>query len=180
MSQGSYNVPTGGTLSMVVFAQDINAALDALATQSSGASTPANGPGGAPLEFQFWFDTTNVNFPVLKVFDGVHWVAIGTLDVANSGWFPQSVRVVTSPSTLIVGTNDQVIEVQAAVTAITLPVTKVGTVTIIDALGNFGTSNCTVTPGGGGSIVGLANDVLTINYMTRTYRQLSNGNYVIQ
>lgn len=90
------------------------------------------------------------------------------------------VRVVTTPGALTVALADQVIEIEAAVTSIALPAAKAGPVTIIDATGNFGSSNCTVTVTGGATIVGLSSDKLTINYMTRTYRQLANGNYVIQ
>jgi hypothetical protein len=53
-------------------------------------------------------------------------------------------------------------------------------VTIIDATGNFTSNNCTVLVSGGATIVGQASDMLTTDFMTRTYRQLSNGNYVIQ
>ena len=57
---------------------------------------------------------------------------------------------------------------------------KNGPVTIIDATGNFTANNCTVTVTGGATIAGMTNDMLRTNYMTRTYRQLSNGSYVIQ
>ena len=110
MSQGSYNVPTGGSYSMVTFSGLMNAAYNALATQSSGASVPANGPSSAPQEFQTWFDTTNVNFPALKVFDGTNWDRIGTLDVANSIWNPQlggGIISVASAATVNLGAQSQ-------------------------------------------------------------------------
>src|SRR5712671_2565169 len=89
MSQASYNVPTGGSFSMVTFAGLMNGAYNALASQNAGASAPANGPGSVAQEFQPWFDTTNVNFPILKWFDGVNWNKTGTLDVVNSNWLPK-------------------------------------------------------------------------------------------
>ncbi len=110
MPQGPYNVPTGGTVAMVSFAADLNAAYDALASQSSGAGAPANGPGGAPLEFQTWFDTTNVNFPVFRFFDGVNWDRVGTLDVANSNWLPQfggGIATLASASTVNLAATPQ-------------------------------------------------------------------------
>lgn len=90
------------------------------------------------------------------------------------------VRVVTAPGALTVAATDQVIEIEAAVTSIALPATKSGPITIIDATGNFGANNCTVTVTGGATIAGQASDVLTTNFMARTYRQLASGNYVIQ
>jgi hypothetical protein len=73
-----------------------------------------------------------------------------------------------------------VIEIEAAVTSIALPAVKSGLVTIIDATGNFAANNCTVTVTGGATIAGQPSDKLATNYMARTYRQLANGNYVIQ
>src|SRR6266404_6239884 len=84
MSQASYNVPTGGSFSMVTFAGLMNGAYNALASQSAGASAPANGPGSAPQEFQTWFNTTNVTVPSLNIFDGVNWDFVGALDVAGN------------------------------------------------------------------------------------------------
>ena len=110
MSQGSYNVPTGGSISMVAFAALMNGAYNALASQSSGASNPVNGPGNAPLEFQNWFNTTNVNFPVKNVFDGVNWDRIGTLDVVGSNWLPKmggGIATLASASTVNIGASPQ-------------------------------------------------------------------------
>jgi phage-related tail fiber protein len=112
-------------------------------------------------------------------------ITLGTSNLTFSlfgiiGGGTSTVRVVTTAGSLTVAANDQVIEIEAAVTAISLPASKNGPVTIIDATGNFGGANCTVTVSGGATIAGQANDVLTTNYMTRTYRQLASGNYVIQ
>lgn len=127
MSQGAYNVPTGGSISMVSFAALMNAAYDALASANSGASAPANGPGNAPLEFQTWFDTTNVNLPVFRLFDGVNWDRIGTLDIVNSLWIPQlggGFATLTAASTTDLGATPQ------------CAITIIGTTTI----NSFGTS----------------------------------------
>lgn len=110
MSQASYNVPTGGSFSMVTFAGLMNGAYNALASQNAGASAPANGPGNAPQEFQTWFNTTNVNFPVLNVFDGVNWDKFGALDVANSNWLPKmggGIATLSSASTVNIGASPQ-------------------------------------------------------------------------
>src|SRR5258706_4731180 len=108
MSQASYQVPTGGSFSMVTFAGLMNGAYNALASQNAGASAPANGPGNAAQEFQTWFNTTNVNFPILNVFDGVNWNRLGTLDVANSNWLPKvggGSATIASASTTNVGAS---------------------------------------------------------------------------
>src|SRR5258706_14353915 len=110
MSQASYQVPTGGSFSMVTFAGLMNAAYNALASQNAGASAPANGPGSAAQEFQTWFNTTNVSFPILNVFDGVNWNKSGTLDVANSNWLPKmggGMATLASASTVDLGSSPQ-------------------------------------------------------------------------
>lgn len=110
MSQGSYIMPTGGTVSMVVFAGDLNSGFNALASKNSGAGAPANGPSSAPQEFQDWFNNTNVNFPIWNMFDGVSWDKLGTLDVANANWLPKmggGVKSVTSAATVDIGANPQ-------------------------------------------------------------------------
>lgn len=110
MSQASYNVPTGGSFSMVTFAGLMNGAYNALATQSAGASMPANGPGNVAQEFQTWFNTTNVNFPVMNFYDGTNWDNAGTLDVANSNWLPKmggGMATLASASTVNIGASPQ-------------------------------------------------------------------------
>ena len=122
MSQGLYNVPTGGSISMVTFAGLMNSAYNALASQNSGASAPANGPGSAAQEFQTWFDITNVNFPILKIYDGVNWDKVGTLDVANSNWIPKmggGVATLTSAATVNIGASPQTFITITGTTSIT-------------------------------------------------------------
>jgi hypothetical protein len=120
------------------------------------------------------FGLTTAN-PITLGTTALTWAAFGFV-----GGGSQTVRVVTTPGSLTIGANDQVVEIEAAVTAITLPASKNGPVTIIDATGNFTANNCTVSVSGGATIAGLSSDVLKTNYMARTYRQLSGGNYVIQ
>lgn len=146
MSQGSYNVPTGGSVSMVSFAALMNAAYDALATQNSGASQPANGPGNAALEFQAWFDTTSVNFPVFRFFDGVNWDRVGTLDVVNSNWLPQlGGGTVTLPSaaTVNIGASPQtIITISGSATISSFGSTgQVGEMKLVYASGAFAITN---------------------------------------
>jgi hypothetical protein len=122
MSQASYNVPTGGSFSMVTFAGLMNGAYNALATQNSGASAPTNGPSSAAQEFQTWFDTTNVNFPILKFYDGVNWDKAGILDVANSNWLPKmggGMVTLASGATVNIGASPQTFITISGNTAIT-------------------------------------------------------------
>lgn len=122
MSQAAYNVPTGGSFSMVTFAGLMNGAYNALATNNSGASAPANGPGSAPQEFQSWFNTTNVNFPIFNYFDGVNWDRVGTMDVAGSNWLPKmggGVASLASAATVNIGASPQTYITITGVTTIT-------------------------------------------------------------
>jgi phage-related tail fiber protein len=127
--------------------------------------------GGANANTVFELTTAN---PITLGTSALAFAIIGTLGGSTQ------VRVVTTPGALTVNANDQVIEIEAAVTSIALPTQKNGPVTIIDATGNFAANKCTVTVTGGATIVGQASDLLAADFMSRTYRQLSNGNYVIQ
>lgn len=61
------------------FRQDTNAALAALATNSSGSAAPST-----TYAYQFWADTSN---GLLKIRNGANsaWVTVGLLDTANLG-----------------------------------------------------------------------------------------------
>lgn len=110
MSQGSLNVPTGGTISAVTFAGLCNTAWNALTSKNSGASSPANGPGSAPVQFMDWMDTTNAAFPIWKLYDGANFPRIGTLDVSNSTWLPQlggGVATLSTAGTVNLGNSPQ-------------------------------------------------------------------------
>ena len=86
MSQNSLVLPTTGTVSGLTVVQDVNAALDALASSNSGASAPANASGGAN-EGQFWLDTST-SPPHLRIYDGANWLNPGTVDIAAHEWKP--------------------------------------------------------------------------------------------
>lgn len=76
MSQHSFSIPdqSGAT-----FLTDLNAALDAIASTSAGASQP-----GTTYPYQLWADTTA---GLLKIRNGANsaWVTIGALGSANLG-----------------------------------------------------------------------------------------------
>src|SRR5258706_1022620 len=171
MSQGPYNVPTGGTISMVSFAALMNAAYDALATQSSGASAPANGPSNAPLEFQAWFDTTNVNFPVFRFFDGVNWDRVGTLDVVNSNWLPQlggGIATLVSASTVNIGASPQTLITISGTTTINNfgASAVVGEMKLVSASGAFTiTNSSSIVCPNGQSIKTAVGDSFIIGYL---------------
>ncbi|MEY9703707.1 hypothetical protein ACFLEY_21730 [Bradyrhizobium sp. YCK136] len=86
--QSSYVTPGAGPMSMATFVTNhLNPALRAIAACHNGSSAPANGPGSAPLAFQFWCDTT-ANPAIVKMYDGASWVAIGALNTTTHAWSP--------------------------------------------------------------------------------------------
>lgn len=87
MSQGSTVIPTTGTQSGLAIAQAMNAALNAVLTQSSGSSAPTNGSAGTPDKGQPWLDTS-VTPNALRMWDGGNWVVKGYLDSTNHVWDP--------------------------------------------------------------------------------------------
>lgn len=54
---------------------DLNLALLALASLSSGTSAPAS-----PTTYQLWLDTTTVTAMVLAMYDGVDWITLFTIN----------------------------------------------------------------------------------------------------
>lgn len=111
MSQGALNVPTTGPVAPTTMAADINAALNATNSQNSGSSSPTNGPGSAPVTYQWWMDSTSVSAPILKMFDGSAWVALATLDTVNHLWKAISAGFVSltgviTPTPLSADAND--------------------------------------------------------------------------
>ena len=90
MSQGSYQPPTTGTESATTYAGQVNTAFQAVASNNSGATAPANGPSSAAMTWQWWLDLTVALFAKLRLFDGTNWGFLGTYDVANSNWLPKS------------------------------------------------------------------------------------------
>jgi hypothetical protein len=82
-AQNSTVMPTTGPMSLGTFvATYLNPGLQALLSGNSGSTPPANGPSGAALTYQFWWDTST-SPRVLRVNDGINWVQIGSLDTTS-------------------------------------------------------------------------------------------------
>lgn len=82
MSQNAIVLPTTGTQSGLTIVQDVNQALDSLATNFSGNAAPANPQAG-----QFWVDTSVAGAFVLKQRNSANtaWTTIGKIDLPNLG-----------------------------------------------------------------------------------------------
>ena len=108
-AQGSLCMPTSGTVSGLTLANDINAALAALASSNSGSSAPANPCGSAPVAGQIWLDGSTSPATV-RIYDGTgsNWLAIGTVDATNHRFQPNGYGIkltgTTSGSTVLVPT----------------------------------------------------------------------------
>lgn len=83
-----------------------NPALRALASCNNGTAPPANGPGGAPLLGQCWFDTSASPSIVLRYWDGGQWVGLSTLDAATHAWSISSSSAIRS----VTGTSDSLLD----------------------------------------------------------------------
>ncbi|MDR3495361.1 MAG: hypothetical protein P4L82_12240 [Ancalomicrobiaceae bacterium] len=84
MPQAATVMPTIGTVSGLTLVTDINAALAAIVSHNSGATAPS---ATAPTEGQFWLDTSTTP-RTLRIYDGIQWVAMGTLDDSGHLWMP--------------------------------------------------------------------------------------------
>lgn len=82
MSQGTTVLPTTGTVSGLAMTQNMNAALDALLTNNSGASAPAS-----PSAYQLWLDTSSTP-KTLKMRNATNdaWVVIGYIQDGVLTW----------------------------------------------------------------------------------------------
>jgi len=85
--QGTLCSPTTGTVSGLTLTQNYNAALQALVTSNSGASSPANACSGAAQTGQLWLDQSATP-SVLRIYDGANWLALGAVDAASHIWTP--------------------------------------------------------------------------------------------
>lgn len=85
--QSNYVAPTSGPMSMATFVGYLNPALRAIASCHNGSSTPANGPGSAPLAYQCWVDTT-ANPALYKIYDGASWLTLGSINTSTHLWTP--------------------------------------------------------------------------------------------
>ena len=86
-SQGSGCMPTSGTVSGLAFSAYVTSGLAALISSNSGASAPATDCSLAPVQGQWWLDTST-GTPALKMYDGTSWLMLGRLDLANHIWTP--------------------------------------------------------------------------------------------
>jgi hypothetical protein len=80
MSQNTVIVPSGGIVSGLTMAIDINAALDSVRTCWSGASAPS---ADTPEEGQLWLDTSVAGYITLRQYDGGSWVGIWTVNTTT-------------------------------------------------------------------------------------------------
>jgi hypothetical protein len=154
---GIYNAATGNW----------TRAYDALSNTQWAAGTLVLVTGGSVNVNTLWEQTT------------AGPIVLGTTSLAFLACeWSGAPRVVTTPGALPIRTTDSLVLLEAAVTSITLPAGKTTPVTIIDVLGNFQASNCTVTAVG--TINGQNSDVLTVNYTARTYLPVpNNANYLL-
>ena len=74
-SQANWVIP-GPPLPMTTLATDLNAALQAIGTCSSGPSAPTIGPANAPIPLMCWWNTVTTPW-VLNYYDGAQWVSTG-------------------------------------------------------------------------------------------------------
>lgn len=85
---------------------DLNLALQALASNSSGTSAP-----GTPYAGQFWWDTNTPSTSqwTLNVYDGTDWIEIGQLDVSGSVFYATATNAAQDTNTTQVATTAYVI-----------------------------------------------------------------------
>lgn len=84
-SQGACVLPTTGTVSGLTLVQDMNACIEALMTNNSGATAPVNGTGGVSLTYQLWLKTGDKTF---NIYDAANWLPMGTVDASGHIWQP--------------------------------------------------------------------------------------------
>jgi hypothetical protein len=86
--QGSFVIPDAGPKNMATMVDGyFNPAFRALASCSWGTTAPTNGPGGAPIVYQCWANTT-ANPVVFSYYDGASWVKYGSLNTSTHVWTP--------------------------------------------------------------------------------------------
>ena len=79
MTQHDFNIANQG---MPAARTDVNNALAALASNSSGTSAPSS-----PTTNQFWLDTNATPY-LLKFYDGTDWITIGAIDATANDFQP--------------------------------------------------------------------------------------------
>lgn len=124
MSQGNLALPIVGVYGGLAAAQDINAAVQALLTENSGNSAPANNgaSGGSPVLGQHWIDTSSSQYKNRRVYDGTSWLALGSIDVTNHLWLPPvggGVATIASAATVDLGSTPEATITISGTTTIT-------------------------------------------------------------
>jgi hypothetical protein len=79
MPQHDMNIANQG---FPAFRTDLNNALGALASLGSGSSAPPS-----PTQYQLWLDTSAAPL-VLKIYDGVDWIAVSTINTSSNTAVP--------------------------------------------------------------------------------------------
>ena len=94
MAQHDFNLANA---SGAAFRSDLNNALSAIATTSSGASAP-----GTTFAYQFWLDTTA---NILKIRDGANTAWVNVASLVGTTWIPyRDGTLIGTASTRAVGT----------------------------------------------------------------------------
>lgn len=89
MSQASTQVPTSGMVSGLAMAQAINAAMDAIASDFTGATDPAQQASNNIQPNQTWADTGNMLLNRRSA-DNSQWIVVGVLDSVYQGMLARS------------------------------------------------------------------------------------------
>lgn len=170
-SQGACVLPTTGTVSGLTLVQDINACIDAIMTNYSGASAPVNGTGGVSLTYQYWLKTGDKS---LNVYDGANWLPMGWLDATNHIWqspIGGGTATVASanPTTDLCSTNAQMVTISGTNTIASFSNTCVaGTLKPIKFTGVLTlTHNSTsmILPNNGNNITTAVGDTAIASYL---------------
>lgn len=98
MSQNDFTIANQGFPS---FRSDLNSALQALATNSSGTSEPTT-----TFAYQWWYDTTN-NILKMRNADDDAWIDIAEFDQTNDEWLITKKTGVNASSVVPAGTTAQ-------------------------------------------------------------------------
>lgn len=98
MSQNDFNIANQG---FPATRADLNSALQALASNSSGATAPAT-----TYAYQWWYDTST---DILKMRNGANdaWINIASFDQANNEWLMVAKTSLTGSAVLPSGTTAQ-------------------------------------------------------------------------
>ena len=100
-SQAAIPQPVAGPHSMADLNTNyLNPALQSILSHNSGATSPTNGPGSAPMQYEMWMDTST-SPPTLRMYDGASWDAIGIINLSTHVFTPTNLplpSILNSPS----------------------------------------------------------------------------------